>query len=269
MLNFVCGDESVGAEEYERMQAKEVIKGQVTWCVVWFLSTLVKDNLEARARTKRQNRFWESWAPAVWWLFRKVHCHVVAVSAIAMLLWWWVWWHTLSVQSGFFLQFHWRAALWRQMELQRPWAWSPIRWMWWLTIIITVIFYLQCCLGASLIALFLWVAAWWTMGVIRFLSVATTKMMNLHVESDTDIKACLNALTQICGRASIIMIWSMILKMKWILHRCLQEHLDPWDVLAHYCATCLYQMLLGNFESWWFEIINNEGEVMQCYIIFS
>jgi len=30
MLNFVCGDESVGAEEYERMQAKEVIKGQVT-----------------------------------------------------------------------------------------------------------------------------------------------------------------------------------------------------------------------------------------------
>ena len=266
MLNFVCGDESVGAEEYERMQAKEVIKGQVTWCVV-----LISEHTgERQPRSQGSNKA----AKQVLRILSTCslmavsegslscgcsigHCYALMVMSVV----------TYIVSAKWL--FHWRAALWRQMELQRPWAWSPIRWMWWLTIIIAVIFYLQCCLGASLIALFLWAAAWWTMGVIRFLSVVTTKMMNLHVESDTDIKACLNALTQICGRASIIMIWSMILKMKWILHRCLQEHLEPWDVLAHYCATCLYQMLLGNFESWWFEIINNEGEVMQCYIIFS
>ena len=43
MLNFVCNEERVGSDEYEKMQSKEVVKGQVN-----MLSRVISENGEER-----------------------------------------------------------------------------------------------------------------------------------------------------------------------------------------------------------------------------
>ena len=242
---------------------KKFWKAKWTWCVVWFQKSLVKDNHVATVQTKLQNKFWEFWVRSAWCLFQKALCWPCVFKLKIALFWWCRWLQLWPIRNGCTLQSSCCAASQGQVECQRPWAWSPIRWV----TTISWIFFLQWSWWVSLRVYFQWFVVWWMMGMTPFLSAVMKTMMKQRVEHSIDIRACQNALILTYGNVCTTMRWAAVsLVERWILHQFLQrQHQGLWDVRALCCVICLFQMPLESFMIWWFVIMNKKAVVMQWF----